>query len=57
MENEILQTILKSGIFGALAVYFIYQNSRLVDKLISVGEKTVSALIELKAEIQKLNTK
>jgi len=57
MENEILQTILKSGIFGALAVYFIYQNSRLVDKLISVGEKTVSALIELKAEIQKLNIK
>lgn len=55
MEDLVLEAILKSGLLGALAVYFIYQNSKLVEKIISVGEKTIVVLTELKAEIQKIN--
>ena len=56
MEHETLNTILKSGLLGAIAAWALWQNARLVGKIISVAEATVAVLTELKNAINELRT-
>lgn len=53
MESELYKTILQSGVLGAVLVWALWQNQKLVQKVISVCEETNKVLTALAHEIRE----
>ena len=54
--SEIYETILQSGAIGAILVWALWQNQKLVDRVIKVVEENAKILTGLTAAVQELKS-